>query len=171
MPLTYASRRRFASISSWKGRDTRARLYSSGNGAQVGFDQSGRPPADTAAVVLGGRPGRRAWSECARSWAGIEDDVRIGEELVALVRPFIVNLRDSGLARKTIRRHLDNMWAIGGEIIRSLHSDEERRRWTGERLLLDAVENDEAPLIRGATRAEQESCDATARKLRKYLAR
>lgn len=106
-----------------------------------------------------------------RSWAGIEDDVRIGEELVALVRPFIVHLGDSGLARKTIRRHLDNTWAIGGEIIRGVHENAERRRWTGERLLLDAVELGEAPLLYRATRAEQVSCDATARELQKYLSR
>lgn len=106
-----------------------------------------------------------------RSWAGIEDDVRIGEELAALVRPFIVHLRDSGLSRKRIRVHLDNTWAICGEIIRDVHENDERRRWTGERLLLTAVDLGEAPLLYGATRAEQRSCDATALALQKYLER
>ena len=109
-----------------------------------------------------------AWPE---SWAGLEDDVRIGVELAAPMRPFILHLRDSGLARKTIRRHLDNTWAIGGEIIRELQDDEERRGWTGERLLLNAVGDDEAPLLYHGTEAEQRSADATARKLHKYLTR
>lgn len=104
-----------------------------------------------------------------KSWAGFEDDVRIGVDLAAYMRPFILHLRDSGLARKTIRRHLDNTWVIGGEIIRLLQDDEDRRGWTGERLLLDAVRGGEAPLLYHGTKAEQRSTDATARKLHKYL--
>lgn len=106
-----------------------------------------------------------------KSWAGLEDDVPIGVGLTAHMRLFILHLRDSGLARKTIRRHLDNTWAIGGEIIRGLQDDEERRGWTGERLLLDAVRDGEAPLLYHGTMAEQRSADATARKLHKYLTR
>ena len=52
------------------------------------------------------------------SWAGDDEDKPFGQGLVAEFQPFIVNLQTLGLSRKTVRRHLDSLWVIGGEIIR-----------------------------------------------------
>ena len=51
---------------------------------------------------------------------GLEKDLPPGEELVACFRPFIEHLASSSLSSKTIRRHVDNLWILGGEIIRDL---------------------------------------------------
>src|ERR1700719_28594 len=58
-----------------------------------------------------------------RSWMGLEKDLPPGEELVACLRPFIEHLASSSLSPKTIRRHVDNLWLLGGEIIRDLNCD------------------------------------------------
>ncbi len=63
-----------------------------------------------------------------RSWMGLEKDLPPGEQLVALFRPFLESLAASDLSPKTIQKHVDNMWALGGEFIRDLHSDSSLRK-------------------------------------------
>jgi hypothetical protein len=41
---------------------------------------------------------------------------------VVCFRPFIEHLAASSLSPKTIRRHMDNLWLLGGDIIRDLSS-------------------------------------------------
>ena len=55
-----------------------------------------------------------------RSWMGWEKDVPPGEKLVARFRPFLEALVVSDLSPKTIQRHVDNLWLLGGDIIRDL---------------------------------------------------
>ena len=64
----------------------------------------------------------------ARSWMGLEKDLPPGEALVACMRLFIEHLAMANLSPKTIRQHVDNLWAPGGEIIRDLHYDPSRRK-------------------------------------------
>jgi hypothetical protein len=56
-----------------------------------------------------------------RSWMGWEKDLPPGEQLVACFRPFLEDLAASDLSPKTIQKHVDNLWALGGEIIRDLN--------------------------------------------------
>jgi hypothetical protein len=72
----------------------------------------------------------------ARSWMGLEKDLPPGEALVACFRPFIEHLASSGLAPRTIRRHMGNLWLLGGEIIRDLNYNPSLRKKTAEQLLL-----------------------------------
>jgi hypothetical protein len=81
-----------------------------------------------------------------RSWMGLEKDLPPGEQLLAELRPFIEQLASSNLSPKTIRRHVDNLWLLGGEIIRNLHEDPPRRKLSAERLLRKAVYEDGGPL-------------------------
>ena len=64
---------------------------------------------------------------------GVEKDLPPGEQLVACLRPFIEHMAPSSLSPKTIRRHVDNLWLLGGEIIRDLNYDPSPRasRLTG----------------------------------------
>jgi hypothetical protein len=39
-------------------------------------------------------------------------------QLLALFRPFLESLAASSITPKTIQKHVDNMWALGGEFIR-----------------------------------------------------
>jgi hypothetical protein len=52
-----------------------------------------------------------------RSWMGLEKDLPPGEQLVILLRPVLEHLAASDLSAKTIQKHFDNMWALGGEFI------------------------------------------------------
>ena len=103
------------------------------------------------------------------SWAGFKADEAPGRRLLDELRPFIEYLIAQGLSTNTVRRHLDNLWAIGGEIIRQFNDDPERRRRSARQLLLDVTDLGEAPIFPHATQAEQRSADATARKLLKFL--
>src|ERR1039457_6283848 len=58
-----------------------------------------------------------------RAWMGMEKDLPPGEKLVACFRPFLEGLVASDLSPKTIQKHVDNLWALGGEIIRDLHEN------------------------------------------------
>jgi len=59
--------------------------------------------------------------------------------LLACLRPFIAHLTSSSLSRKTIRKHVDNLWMLGGKIIRDLHEDPSLRKVAADRLLRDVI--------------------------------
>ena len=101
---------------------------------------------------------------------GWEKDVPLGEELVACFRPFLEDLVTSGLSPKTVQKHVDNLWALGGEIIRDLHENPSLRRKTIEQLLDDRINDDGGPLLYGVDSEEQQrSFDSTCRKLYRFL--
>jgi hypothetical protein len=104
-----------------------------------------------------------------RSWAGVDVDLNLGQGLIAPMRAFVLDLHARGLSRTTVRRHFHHLWAIGGEILRAVNDDARLRRRPPAQLLLDAIADGEAPLVYGATEAEQRLIDATARKLRRFL--
>jgi len=105
-----------------------------------------------------------------RSWMGLEKDVPPGEKLVACFRPFLEHLSSTSLSRKTIRKHVDNLWVMGGEIIRDLNEDPSLRRQNVEKILRDAIDDEYGPLIHGGSSEQQQnSFDSTCRKLHRFL--
>ena len=104
-----------------------------------------------------------------RSWMGVEKDLPPGEELLTHLRPFIVHLASSGLSKKTIRRHVDNLWLLGGEIIRDLHYDPSLRKRAAEWLLRSVIHEDGGPLIHNGSQEDQRSFDSTCRKFHRFL--
>ena len=100
---------------------------------------------------------------------GVEKDLPPGEGLVRCFRPFIEHLVSTGLSPKTIRRHVDNLWALGGEIIRDLNYEPKLRKKTTEQLLMAAVHDDGGPLLYHGSEEEQRSIDSTCRKLYRFL--
>jgi hypothetical protein len=105
-----------------------------------------------------------------RSWMGLEKDVPPGEKLVACFRPFLKHLASTSLSRKTIRKHVDNLWVLGGEIIRDLNEDPSLRRQNVEKILRDAIDDEYGPLIHGGSSEQQQnSFDSTCRKLHRFL--
>jgi hypothetical protein len=103
------------------------------------------------------------------SWAGVAADKPFGVALVAEFRTFLVYLQTLGLSPKTVRRHVDNLWVIGGEIIRQLNYEPALRKTKPRQLLLDTVALGEAPLVPHASEAQQRRFDATARRLLRFL--
>lgn len=103
-----------------------------------------------------------------RSWMGLEDDLPPGERLLTLFRPFLEHLAASNLSPKTIQKHVDNMWALGGEFIRDLHSDTSLRKKPVEQTLLQMIEYG-GPLLYHGGEDQQSSFDSTCRKFRRFL--
>jgi len=104
-----------------------------------------------------------------KSWAVIPKDEAVGRDLTDLMRPFLEHLHQQNLSAKTLRSHLDNLWLIGGEVIRKLHDYSALRKKNSRTLLLDAISGEEAPLIADFTERQQRSVDATAGKLLRFL--
>jgi hypothetical protein len=101
---------------------------------------------------------------------GLEKDLPPGEKLVACFRPFLEDLASTGLSRKTVRRHIDNLWVLGGELIRDLHDTPSLRRKDMALVLRDVIGDDGGPLIHGSTSEEdQSSFDSTCRKLHRFF--
>jgi len=107
--------------------------------------------------------------EWPESWAATDDDVEPGKRLVEHLRPFVIHLIEKGYSEKTVRRHLGNLWAIGGEVVRQFNYEPPLRRHQARQLLLDAVGADESPLLWNASESEQRSADSTAKKLHRFL--
>ena len=104
---------------------------------------------------------------------GLEKDVRPGEKLVARLRPFLEALAASDLSPKTIQKHVDNLWTLGGEIIRDLNETPSLRKKNIKQILNDRIDDEGGPLIYALESEEslQRSLDSTCRKLHVFLSR
>lgn len=102
---------------------------------------------------------------------GWEKDLPPGEKLVARFRPFLEALVASDLSPKTIQKHVDNLWTLGGEIIRDLHEKPSLRRKSVEQILEDRIDEEGGPLVYALESEEsmQRSFDSTCRKLHRFL--
>lgn len=100
-----------------------------------------------------------------------EKDLPPGEKLVACLRPFLEELAASDLSPKTIQKHVDNAWTLGGEIITHLNENPSLRRKPIEQILDDRIDDEGGPLVYAMESEEllQRSFDATCRKLRIFL--
>jgi hypothetical protein len=102
---------------------------------------------------------------------GMEKDLPLGEKLVACFRPFLEELVASDLSPKTIQKHVDNLWALGGEIIRDLHENPSLRRKDIEQILADRIDDEGGPLVYAMESEEdlQRSFDSTCKKLHRFF--
>jgi hypothetical protein len=102
---------------------------------------------------------------------GWEKDLPPGEELVACFRPFLEDVVASELSPKTIQKHVDNVWALGGEIIRDLNENPSLRSKPIEQILADRIDEEGGPLVYAMESEEplQRSLDSTCRKLYRFL--
>ena len=105
-----------------------------------------------------------------RSWHVEPADIAIGQQIVALFTPFLLHLLDQGLAKATVRRHRDNLWTLGGELIRQRYDDDELARQDVKGAIAQLIESDGGPLIwPRITEEEQDSLDTTCRKLDRFM--
>ncbi len=107
----------------------------------------------------------RRWPE---TWAGLPEHVPLGEGLVKCFAPFVRSLAASDLAPPTVRRHFDNLWTLGGYVVKQAGYYPENLERTAEALLDEELAPDEGPWIADSTEAEQRSLDATCRKFYKF---
>jgi len=84
--------------------------------------------------------------------------------------PFLLHLLDQGLAKATVRRHRDNLWSLGGELIRCRYNDKELARQDAQDAIRQLIERDGGPLMwPRITESEQNSLDGTCRKLKRFM--
>ncbi len=128
----------------------------------LNLDCPGSPPLSLL-------PYCRDLAEWPKSWMGDERDLAPGQKIVESFTPFLLHLTESGLTKKTIQKHVDNLWVLGGEIIRDLQETPKLRKNPMNELIAALLEND-GPLIYHCDSEEQQrSFESTCRKLRRYL--
>ncbi len=89
--------------------------------------------------------------------------------MVVFFRPFIEHLIELNLSRKTIRKHVDNLWILGGEIIRDLNESSSLRKVPVEALVFDVVKEGGPLLYHCDSEEQQRSFESTCRKFRRFL--
>jgi hypothetical protein len=105
-----------------------------------------------------------------QSWHVEPADIDTGQHIVALFTPFLLHLLDQGLAKATVRRHRDNLWELGGELIRRRYDDDRLARLDVRAAIAKLIAGDGGPLIwPRITEAEQDALDATCRKLDRFM--
>jgi hypothetical protein len=103
-------------------------------------------------------------------WRAQDCDIAFGERIVECFTPFLLHLLDQRLATKTLTRHRDHLWMLGGEIIRRLQEEPAWRRKPIKTVLLQLIDDECGPLIWPTiTEQQQNSFDATCRKLHQFL--
>ena len=85
------------------------------------------------------------------SWEIDEEDVKMGRDIVEQFKPFIINLIEKDLSKKTVKSYRDYLWALGGELIRQINDDESERRLSARDLILKHVDNYGGPYWRHAS--------------------
>ncbi len=112
-------------------------------------------------------PDLHSWPQ---RWCYQDDDIAIGERIVECLTPFLLHLLERGLTTKTLQRHRDHLWMLGGEIIRRLHEEPALRGQSITIILLQSMDSECGPLIwPKIAQQQQDSFDATCRKLYQFL--
>ena len=103
-------------------------------------------------------------------WQYEAADLAPGIAIVAMFKPFLLDLLRRKASKTTFNRDRRNLWQLGGEIIRRRHEDPDFKRLPIDKLLRQLVEDDGGPLIwPRISETEQNAIDATCRKLNRFL--
>jgi len=109
-------------------------------------------------------------TEWPARWHYEERDLLPGQQIVDCFKPFLLHLLSLGLSPKTLRKHRDNLWLLGGELIRELWETPKLRKRPVEELIDSAVDDDGGPrLSHRQSTQEQCSFDSTCRKFHRFL--
>ena len=112
-------------------------------------------------------PDLQAWPE---RWKFDEHDIAAGQDIVEFFRPFLLKLLEQNLSIKTLHRHRDHLWLLGGELIRKRYDAPELKKLSTANAIALLIEEDGGPLLwPRITQTEQNSFDASCRNLYKYL--
>jgi hypothetical protein len=97
-------------------------------------------------------------------------DLLPGQQTVECFKPFLRHLLSLNLSAKTLRKHRDNLWLLGGEIISDLHESPRLRKRPMAQVVFAALNDEGGPLISNrASEEQQRSFDSTYRKLQRFL--
>lgn len=113
------------------------------------------------------RQALRLMAAWPHTWQIDDRDLRYGEQLLEELKPFVMYLIGvEKLARSTVRRHLDNLFLLGGELISYINMYQRDRKLPAARLLDDNLCEDGGPLCKHVQDGSvQQQYDATCKKL------
>ncbi len=112
-------------------------------------------------------PDLATWPE---RWQFDQHDIAPGQDIVEFFKPFLVHLIAQKLAAKTVKRHRDNLWLLGGELIRRRYDEPTLKRMPAQQAISQLISPDGGPLIwPRITEADQDSLNGTCRKLNTFL--
>jgi hypothetical protein len=132
-----------------------------------GIDTQGIVPAADAVLLLKACPDLDDWP---RRWQYEAADLAAGTAILAMFKPFLLDLLRRNVSKTTFNGDRDNLWQVGGEMIRRRHDDPNLKRLPIDQLVRQLVEEDGGPLIwPRISEAEQNAIDATCRKLYRFL--
>lgn len=104
-----------------------------------------------------------------KTWEGLPEDVPYGRTIIQIFEPFIIHLIEKGLTKKTISRHMDNLWFLGGEIIREVCMNEAYETPPSQQIL-ESVDASGGPYCRHLhSPSDIKAYDATCKKLHQFL--
>ena len=108
------------------------------------------------------------WPE---SWAGFPDlDMPVGERIAAEIKLFLLALIAEHRTTKTVKKHADYLWILGGEIVRRTHFEERDRRLSGRALILKYIHAQGGPLWNDVRYVrEHEAYDGVCARLYRFL--
>ena len=69
------------------------------------------------------------------------EEIEYGKQIIVIFEPFIWSLISDKLNRKTIETHIDNLWLLGGELIRLINQDQNNLDEEPLNLLLENIGN------------------------------
>jgi hypothetical protein len=75
-----------------------------------------------------------------KSWMGTETDLEYGKKLLPFIEKFIDYLVSKDLSRKTLKEYIDNVWVLGGTIIKDVSISNEHKEDPHKRIM-EAVES------------------------------
>ena len=123
--------------------------------------------AEEEATLLALCPDLPQWPQ---RWQIDSGDLAVGERLVEVFKPFLRHLIGRGLAPKTLRRHRDHLWMLGGELIRRRHEDPDLKSQSVSELIAELIDDETGPLIwPRISESEQDAFDVTCRQLHRFL--
>jgi len=109
-------------------------------------------------------------AEWARTWCYEDRDEPPGQQIVECFKPFLRHLNNSGLTRKTRHKHRDNLWRLGGELIRKLWETPSLRKRPIADWVASTIDDCGGPLLSHyPSEEEQRSFDSTCRKFHSFL--
>ncbi len=116
----------------------------------------------------------RAWApdfdRWPTSWMGVAEDLAYGKKLLPWFAGFLQALCDEGLSRKTFAQYRDNLWLLGGTIIREVSLYEEYQVDPLEKLCESVADDGILPdHYDQMTQTELKSFERMCRRFEKYL--
>ena len=107
------------------------------------------------------------WPE---KWMMLDEDLDYGKQLTEEFEPFVLFLINKNYTKKTIKRHCDNLWLLGSEIISLLNRDDDLRKIPPKKLLGDSIDELGGPYSSHLESEDEEKhFDSTCKKLHKFM--